>query len=189
MERAFFARPFMLARTAEPNSEDTVNTTRNVTIKIKNSSRKYILEDPRQMSYTYSGSCSSDPKPTIRKNKEEVCSFSKTPNTACGAVGAMTYQIISDDRKCIGELAIMFSVPYNYNFYENWFALGVYAAGISCNYDLYYQMYNESGPFTRTNGTGCSIDYSKNTVLVVGTMSPQSKSVILVELCDVKGNK
>ncbi|KAG9268252.1 DELTA-thalatoxin-Avl1a-like [Astyanax mexicanus] len=162
-------------------------TDRNVTIKITNSSCKYTLKHPR--TYTYSGYCNEPPELTIIENAKKTCSFTKTTASIYGSAGVLTYQILTKENLCIGQLAIMFSVPYNFGVYENWFALGIFEPDVLCDENLYHRMYNERGPFTRTNGTGCSIDYSKNTVLVVGTMSPQSKSVILVELCDVKGNK
>ncbi|XP_049319883.1 DELTA-actitoxin-Afr1e-like [Astyanax mexicanus] len=161
----------------------SMNTNRNVAIQITNYSSKYTLVEPSV--YTYSGFCSSPPQPTINKNTQEVCSFSKTGHTACGAVGVLTYKILPDDKLHRPEkLAIMFSVPFNYNHYENWFALGVYEAGKSCNYDLYYQMYYERGPFKREKGTGSVLTYSSKTVDLSGTMSPQGYSVIKVELSD-----
>ncbi|KAL7873625.1 hypothetical protein AOLI_G00126960 [Acnodon oligacanthus] len=95
----------------------SIDTWRNVTIEITNYSNKFTLTNPR--TYTYSGYCYHPPQPTIGKMMKEACSFSKTPHTACGSVGVLTYQIISNEGKHAGELAIMFSVPYDYNQFEN----------------------------------------------------------------------
>uniref|UniRef100_A0A8B9HGJ4 Uncharacterized protein n=1 Tax=Astyanax mexicanus TaxID=7994 RepID=A0A8B9HGJ4_ASTMX len=161
----------------------SINTNRNVSIQITNYSSKYTLVEPSV--YTYSGSCRSPPQPTIHKHTQEVCCFSKTGNTACGSVGVLTYKILPDDKlHHPGKLAIMFSVPYNYNHYENWFALGIFELGIACNKDLYKQMYYDCGPFKREKGTGSVLTYSSKTVDLSGTMSPQGYSVIKVELSD-----
>ncbi|XP_072545017.1 uncharacterized protein [Salminus brasiliensis] len=159
-----------------------INTWRNVTIQITNHSCKYTLEQPR--TYTISGYCHHPPQPTIAKNTQEVCSFTKTAHTARGAVGVLTYSILTDEQGCVGEMVIMFSVPFDYNCYKNWFALGIFESGVSCDEKLYKQMYYESGPFTRANGTGSCITYFKKEALLKGTMSPQGHSVIKVEFWD-----
>ncbi|XP_072546285.1 uncharacterized protein [Salminus brasiliensis] len=158
-------------------------TWRKVTIHITNSSSLYTLEQPR--TYTYSGDCQHPPHLTIAKNTKEECSFSKTDGSACGVVGVLTYRILTDKKKYVGELAIMFSVPYSYKCYTNWFALGIFPPGVPCDEKLYNKMYYESGPFTRGPGTGSSITYSNKAALVYGTMSPQGESEMKVELRDV----
>uniref|UniRef100_A0A3B1JLK3 Uncharacterized protein n=1 Tax=Astyanax mexicanus TaxID=7994 RepID=A0A3B1JLK3_ASTMX len=132
--------------------------------------------------YTCSGYCHNPPQPTIKQNTLEVCSFSKTANTACGAVGVLTYQIINNEKDPIKQLAIMFSVPYNYNHYKNWFALGLIESDCSCDKELYRKIYyDESDTFKRAIGTGNSITYSNDSFLLKGTMSPLGQSVIKVE--------
>ncbi|KAL7873629.1 hypothetical protein AOLI_G00127000 [Acnodon oligacanthus] len=72
----------------------------------------FTLTIPR--SHNISGYCHHLPQPTIEKMKEEESLFSKTPYTACGSIGVLTYQIHKEGSNPAGELAIMFSVPYDY---------------------------------------------------------------------------
>uniref|UniRef100_W5KPN9 Uncharacterized protein n=1 Tax=Astyanax mexicanus TaxID=7994 RepID=W5KPN9_ASTMX len=160
-----------------------MNTDRNVTIQITNYSNNYTLDNPRI--YTYSGHCYDPPQPTIKQNPKEVCSFTKTASTATGSVGVMTYQILTNDRRCIGELAIMFSVPYDYNLYENVFALGIFKKNTECDETLYNMMYsNVCAEFRREKGIGSSMTHTGGNILLKGTMSPQAQSVMKVELWD-----
>ncbi|XP_066529090.1 DELTA-actitoxin-Afr1c-like isoform X2 [Hoplias malabaricus] len=161
----------------------SIKTMRNVTIQITNNSKKYTLANPR--THTTSGYCYHTPQPTIPPNYHEVCSFSKTANVACGAVGVLTYQILTEKEEYIGELSIMFSVPFNYNHYTNWFALGIFKHNVPCDDALFYQMYYEGGPFQRQKGTGCCMSYSDKQSVVKGTMSPQGKAVMKLEFSDV----
>ncbi|XP_076867089.1 uncharacterized protein LOC143518482 [Brachyhypopomus gauderio] len=162
---------------------NSINTSRNIVIQITNYSDSYILRNPRV--YTNSGYCQTPPQPTIQKKTVEACSFTKTSDTARGAVGVLTYQILNDKKNTVGELAIMFSVPYDYNLYENWFALGIFNNGILCNDDLFNQMYygasTKLGQFTRGKATGSEITFSTGDLTVKGTMSPAAKSVMKVE--------
>ncbi|XP_036450144.1 DELTA-stichotoxin-Hcr4a-like [Colossoma macropomum] len=160
----------------------SIDTWRNVTIEITNYSNTFTLTNPR--SYTYSGYCYHPPQPTIAKRTKEACSFSKTPHTACGSVGVLTYQILNNETKHVAELAIMFSVPFDYNQYENMFALGIYEPNISCDKNLYNKMYYHGGLFTRGKGTGGVITYCGNGALVKGTMSAYGQSIIRAELWD-----
>ncbi|XP_017578984.1 DELTA-stichotoxin-Hcr4a-like [Pygocentrus nattereri] len=161
----------------------SMGTWRNVSIQIINYSDKYILTNPR--TYTYSGHCHNPPQPTITRKKQEACSFSKTDYASCGSVGVLTYNILINETNHVGELAIMFSVPFSYSLYENWFALGIYERGISCDHNLFNQMYyKHSGPFRREKGTGSFNTYSGKGVLVKGTMSAFGQSIIKVELWD-----
>uniref|UniRef100_A0A3B1JNX4 Uncharacterized protein n=1 Tax=Astyanax mexicanus TaxID=7994 RepID=A0A3B1JNX4_ASTMX len=162
-----------------------LSTERKVKISITNNSM-HTLEQPRI--YTYSGHCHHTPQPTISKNNKESCSFTKSSLSAWGAAGVLTYRIHTDAQNCIGELAIMFSVPYNYTIYENCFALGFLNEGDPCDEKLYSQMYYKDGPFMRASGTGSSIKFSQDNILVTGTMSPQSQSVMIVEFWDIMLN-
>ncbi|KAL7873630.1 hypothetical protein AOLI_G00127010 [Acnodon oligacanthus] len=152
-----------------------IKTSRNVTIQIT------TLANPR--TYTLSGCCHHPPQPTIAQKTQEICSFSKISYTARGAVGILTYQILQNEQH-VGELAIMFSVPFDYNLYKNWFALGIFEADIPCDYNLFKRMYYDvDGPFTRAKGTGSIIKH-KDRPLVKGTMSAFGHSIIKVELWD-----
>ncbi|XP_066539096.1 uncharacterized protein [Hoplias malabaricus] len=161
----------------------SIKTMRNVTIQITNYSKKYTLANPR--THTTSGYCYHTPQPTIPPNYHEVCSFSKTANVARGAVGVLTYQILTEEQECVRELGIMFSVPFNYNHYTNWFALGFFKPDVPCDDALFNQMYYEGGLFQRQKGTGCCLSYSDKQFVVKGTMSPQGKAVMKLEFRNV----
>ncbi|KAL6478447.1 hypothetical protein MHYP_G00142820 [Metynnis hypsauchen] len=133
--------------TAAEQISQGIKTNRNVTIQITNRSNTTTLTNPR--TYTFSGCCHHPPQPTIPQKTQEICSFSKISYTACGAVGVLTYQILQNEEH-VGELAIMFSVPFDYNLYKNWFALGIFEADIPCDSNLFKRMYYDvDGPFTR----------------------------------------
>ncbi|KAI4889954.1 hypothetical protein NFI96_028645, partial [Prochilodus magdalenae] len=154
-----------------------INTDRNVAIQISNYSYKYILTNPRV--FTSSGYSHRPPHPTIQKRTIEACSFTKTKGTACGAVGVLKYEICKhDDNHWVGDLVIMFSVPYDYNLYENWFAIGISKEHVSCDEHLFNQMYYDNGSFTRAKSTGNEIKFTGKHSYVKGTMSPASKSII-----------
>ena len=47
----------------------------------------------------------------------------------------------------------MFSVPFDFNIYSNWFAVGIFSSTQNCDYDLYYNMYyNSDACFQRGQG-------------------------------------
>lgn len=131
-----------------------------------------------------SGYCFNPPPPSIDKNTRGICSFSKTSGVAHGAVGVLMYQILTKERHSAGELAIMFSVPFDYVWFENWFALGIFEGTISCDYSLYRQMYYDIGSFTRGRGSGSIIKYTGRAALLKGTMSAGGQSVMKVEFQD-----
>uniref|UniRef100_A0A8C7KBH6 Uncharacterized protein n=1 Tax=Oncorhynchus kisutch TaxID=8019 RepID=A0A8C7KBH6_ONCKI len=66
-----------------------------------------------------------------------------TSDTAKGAVGVFTYEMFSPSKKKHTEIiAVVFSVPYDYNWYSNWFAVGVFNRDKGCDDPLYDEMYN-----------------------------------------------
>ncbi|XP_061095083.1 DELTA-sagatoxin-Srs1a-like [Conger conger] len=94
---------------------------RSVIVHLTNSSSS-VLINPQV--YTSSGYSYDPPQPTVGKGATEVCAFGQTKGTARGSVGVLTYDIAKDRKiEAVKRLAIMFSVPFDYNLYENWFAL------------------------------------------------------------------
>ena len=45
----------------------------------------------------------------------------------------------------------MFSVPFDYNWYQNWWNAKLYPGNKRANYDQYYNLYYDANPF-RANG-------------------------------------
>lgn len=136
--------------------------------------------------YLESGSCHSPPQPIVRPQKTEVCNFSKSSAATSGAVGVLTYDVFKKGHKSATEkIAIMFSVPYDYNLYKNWVAVGIYELGRECNEDLYKEMYykNQSS-FKREEAKGSCISYSGGELEVLCTMSPMGRAIMKVELLD-----
>ncbi|KAL7859539.1 hypothetical protein SRHO_G00146860 [Serrasalmus rhombeus] len=172
-----------LAGTSIEEISNNINTERNVSIDICNYSEKYILRNPRV--HTYSGYSHDPPQPTIRQNTAEACSFTKKPNTAWGCAGVLTYDVADDDDcPAVCCVAIMFSVPYNYNHYENLFALGVFDANQCCDESLYNSMYYKTGPFMKDKCSGSEVRFEKHGVEFKGTMSPRGRAIAKIELWD-----
>lgn len=136
------------------------------------------------------GFCHHPPQPTVRTTKTEVCSFIKDDNTATGAVGVLTYDIFHmQSRVCSERMAIMFSVPYDRNFYKNWLAVGVIELSRDCDEQLYTHMYEgkDLSQFTRAEGNGTGVNYKAAHLDLRATMSSIGKAIVKVELYDKMG--
>lgn len=123
----------------------------------------------------------------MRPLKTEVCNFSKTSAKASGAVGVLTYDLFERQNNCAKEtLAIMFSVPYDYNMYKNWVAVGIYNKGKECNESLYKEMYynKEQQGFVRAEAEGCGLTYEGDNLDIMCTMSPMGRAILKVEVWD-----
>ncbi|KAK2894300.1 hypothetical protein Q8A73_016784 [Channa argus] len=163
----------------------SVNTThRQCTIKIKNNSSNYKLMDPRI--YTYSGSCDKTLPATISVSSSGKARFIKAPHTASGSVGVFTYDLYQNSTKQNrGKMAVMFSNPFDFNLYSNWFAVGVFDMNKQCDYDLYNEMYyNEVNGFVRSEAKCGSLTYTSEGVTIRATMSDSYQPVIEVQLSD-----
>ncbi|KAF1373508.1 hypothetical protein PFLUV_G00239610 [Perca fluviatilis] len=158
---------------------------RNVTIEITNLTNNYCLIEPRV--FLESGCCVSPPQPTVRPLKTEVCNFSKTSAKATGAVGVLTYDLFERNSNSAKEkIAIMFSVPYDYNVYKNWMALGIYNVDKECNEALYKEMYysKEQTGFVRQEARGSGLTFEGKTLDIKATMSPMGKAMLKLEVWD-----
>ncbi|XP_019962900.1 DELTA-actitoxin-Afr1a-like [Paralichthys olivaceus] len=157
---------------------------RNITIEITNLTNNYCLLDPRI--YLESGHCHSPPQPTVRPLKTEVCNFTKTSAKASGAVGVLTYDLFERrNNKATEKVAIMFSVPYDYGMYKNWFAVGIYQQGKECNEGLYKEMYyNKEQGFKRMEAVGSGVTFEGSNLDIKATMSPMGRAIMKVEVWD-----
>lgn len=122
----------------------------------------------------------------MRPLKTEVCNFSKSSSSASGAVGVLTYDVIGKGMKKASEkIAIMFSVPYDYNMYKNWAAVGIYDQSRECQEDLYKDMYYEKpDKFSREEASGSCMTYSGKELEILCTMSPLGRAIMKVEVWD-----
>ncbi|KAK5623839.1 hypothetical protein CRENBAI_003886 [Crenichthys baileyi] len=158
---------------------------RNVTIEITNLTNEYCLMNPKV--FLDSGSIQSPPQPTVRPQKTEVCNFSKISAKTTGAVGVLTYELFGRKSNSAKEiLAIMFSVPYDYNMYKNWIAVGIYNQGKECNESLYKEMYYNKEPqgFVRQEAKGSGLTFEGSSLDVKATMSPVGRAIMKVEIWD-----
>lgn len=134
-----------------------------------------------------SGYVHSPPQPTLRTTKTEVCSFTKDDNTACGAVGVMTYELFNMYTcKCTGTIAVMFSVPFDQNLYKNWIAVGVFEEESKCNKELYKLMYEgkDFTQFMRAKGDGNGLMHSDKGVEIRACMSSEGRAIVKLEVYD-----
>ncbi|CAB1459715.1 unnamed protein product [Pleuronectes platessa] len=153
--------------------------TRNITIKITNSTNNYWLLDP-------SGLVQSPPEPTVCPLKTELCNFTKTSGKASGAVGVLTYDLFEKYQSTPREkVAIMFSVPYDYGKYKNWVAVGIFPHGKEVNEALFNEMYyNKEDGFKRMEGTGSGLTFEGPSLDIKATMSPIGEAIMKVEVWD-----
>ena len=65
----------------------------------------------------------------------------------CVFVGVLAYYIPNIDK----TLAVMFSVPLDYNLYQNWWNAKLYPGNKDASYDQYHELYYQANPF-KANG-------------------------------------
>ncbi|KAE8283405.1 DELTA-sagatoxin-Srs1a [Larimichthys crocea] len=175
-----------MTESAEAVAAD-VASRRSVTIEISNVTNNYCLIEPRV--YLDNGQTFNPPQPTVRPLKTEVCTFTKSSGKATGSIGVLTYDLFERSRNdYIETLAIMFSVPWDYNLYKNWFAVGIYKKGRNCDKDLFKEMYYEKNQqehgFVREEANGSGITYVGNYLDIKATMCPMGKAIMKVEVWD-----
>lgn len=140
--------------------------------------------------YMESGYAHSPPQPTVRTTNTEVCSFTKDDNTASGAVGVLTYELFDmRNSKCDEIMAVMFSVPFDYNFYKNWLAVGIFEHTRACDEKLYDHMYKSKDfkNFQRLEANGSGLTHSGGAVDVRACMSDEGRAIIKLEVYDKMG--
>lgn len=138
-----------------------------------------------------SGFCQHPPQPTIPAMKSGVCSFVKDEDCPTGAVGVLTYDLFhAHITSCSERLAVMFSVPYDYNLYENRLAVGVFEQSRACDEKLYELMYDgqDCSNFVRSEKSGSGLEYVALNVDLRATMSSIGKAIIKMELYDKSGS-
>ncbi|XP_044040340.1 bryoporin-like [Siniperca chuatsi] len=179
------AEPDRLRLKAPQQVEDTMTlpTHRQCTIELENKCSAYTLCNPHVS--TVSGSCAKALPPTLSPSESGSALFIKTPDTACGSVGVLTYDLQNaSTEKCDGKMAVMFSVPYDFNVYSNWYAVGVFDENKVCDNSLYEEMYhNAENGFVRGQAKDGGLTYKGKGVAVRATMSDSYTPVIEVQVC------
>ncbi|KAG7272452.1 hypothetical protein CRUP_031379 [Coryphaenoides rupestris] len=157
---------------------------RSCAVEINNSSGCFALSEPRV--FMKSGCCEVPLPPKINPRSEAKAVFNKSTGTATGAVGVLTVNLLNcKTNVSSGVLAVMFSVPYDRNLYSNWYGVGIFDGGTTCDYHLYEAMYSGTGnTFTRAKAGGCNLQTKSNMVEVSATMSAAGEAVVRVHLND-----
>ncbi|XP_077359962.1 DELTA-thalatoxin-Avl1a-like [Festucalex cinctus] len=162
-----------------------LTTNRNCTIEVLNLTSSFCLHNP--MVHMESGFPYSPPQPTVRVQRGEVCSFTKDDKTASGAVGLLTYELFHMHKKMCNEmLAVMFSVPFDYNIYKNWMAVGLFPKGKATDHKLYDFMYKSKDEtnFVRHKADGSGVEFRGREVDVAACMSDEGHAIIKLEIHD-----
>ncbi|CAI2188559.1 12495_t:CDS:2 [Funneliformis geosporum] len=111
---------------------------RKVAITIKNLSSQITFEKPEV--YIDSGTSNYGlPMNELSSNKGLVWGARKTSGFIGGTVGVLVYQLKERNE----SLVFMWSVPYNYVFYSNWWNIKVFKGRVRANQALYDRMYHD----------------------------------------------
>ncbi|CAL8360275.1 unnamed protein product [Boreogadus saida] len=170
---------------ANPQLEDLV---RGCYVELKNSCSTVTLTNAQL--YIERGSCSVPLALNLRPKSSSMATFVKYPGTATGAVGVLTYDLMTADgqsnaRNIPLKLAVMYSVPFNYNTYTNWFAIGLMNSETKCCPELYNRMYyNDDSDFVRAQGGGRSLQKQRDHVVVQASMSDTGTAMLRVEVTE-----
>ncbi|XP_068606374.1 actinoporin-like protein [Brachionichthys hirsutus] len=175
-----------MTESAEAVAAD-IDSKRSITIEISNFTPNYCLFNPKV--YLDNGETYNPPQPSVRPLKVEVCTFTKSGGEATGSVGVLTYDLFERSRNAHSEtLAIMFSVPWDYNLYKNWFAVGVYDKSQNADEELFKEMYygKTQDRFVRDAASGSGISHVGRELDIRATMNPLANSIMKVEVWDKK---
>ncbi|XP_044188515.1 DELTA-sagatoxin-Srs1a-like [Thunnus albacares] len=158
---------------------------RQCSIEVENKCSEYTLGNPRW--YTYSGFCETPFPPTLDPSESGSALFIKTPGAACGSVGVFTYNLLNGSTNLNdGKIAVMFSNPFDFNWYSNWYAVGVFDMATTCDYDLYYKMYYDVGEgFVRGKAADGTLIYESKLVTIKASMSDSYQPIIKMQVCEV----
>ena len=97
--------------------------------------------------------------------------------TATGTCGTVSWQIEHLDTRLI----VMWSVPFNYNIHDSYFAVGmIFNRGrfTSSSYWFNQMYYSEKGPYKRGYG-GQNITFENSAIVVHATMEPSTYHPVL----------
>ncbi|XP_027140885.1 DELTA-sagatoxin-Srs1a-like [Larimichthys crocea] len=171
-------------RHAIPAVAQLIPTHRQCSVEVTNKCSNYELCEPSV--YMNSGFCAQSLPLTLEPSSSGNALFTKTPHGARGAVGVFTYDLLDKStNESTEKIAVMFSVPYDFNLYSNWYAVGIFHKFTECNHDLYHKMYNNSdNSFVRGKAGGLCLKHKNNRVTVVASMSDSYQPVMKVEVKD-----
>lgn len=146
----------------------------------------YQHGSPLTRVYLDNGEIYNPPQPSVRPMMTECCTFTKSSSSPTGACGVLMYDIIGRlNTGATESLAIMFSVPWDYNLFKNWFALGIYKQERSCDGELFKEMYKgeeQNHDFVRAEAVGSGINYVGANHDIKATMTSLGKAIMKVEV-------
>ncbi|XP_059927647.1 DELTA-sagatoxin-Srs1a-like [Gadus macrocephalus] len=145
-------------------------THRKITIEIENATRGYCLTNHRF--HLMSGGCLKTLPFDINPGTRDTATFEKTRHTAEGSIGVFTFDLSLNSSDPTKKMAVMFSVPYDFNRHSNWHAVGVFNSDEICDDDLYCKMFNDnSSCFVRGKAADGSLKYEHRDVVIHASMS------------------
>ena len=125
---------------------------------------------------------------TINPSETGDALFKKTPHTARGAVGTFTFDLLNrSTKKVIEKIAITYSVPYDYNLYYNWYAVGIFSKSQRCSDNLYKRFDirdNDDDSFVWGKASGSGLHYENDQVTVMASMTDTYEPDMQVEVRD-----
>ncbi|XP_034552465.1 DELTA-sagatoxin-Srs1a-like [Notolabrus celidotus] len=156
---------------------------RQCSIEFENESKYTLLN---ACYYMHSGFCQQPLPLDLTSSDSGRALFEKTPNTMWGCVGVVMYDLKNNStNEHDGKMAVMFSNPYNFMQFSNWFAVGVFGMNKHCDYSLYKEMYYSAQKgFIRGKAKDFNLNYSIEAVIIRVTMSDSYKPVIKVKVSD-----
>ncbi|CAL8243558.1 unnamed protein product [Lota lota] len=129
-----------------------------------------------------SGDCSTQLNCEVKPGANNTAVFAKTALSLRGSVGVFTYDLFNTNEK----MAVMFSVPFNFNFYENVFAVGVFSSNTVCDYDLYNTMYyKQPSGFVRGKAKDSVLTHEGKKVVIKASMSDSYRSTLRVNVNEI----
>uniref|UniRef100_A0A669ECU3 Actinoporin-like protein n=1 Tax=Oreochromis niloticus TaxID=8128 RepID=A0A669ECU3_ORENI len=159
---------------------------RQSAIHITNQAQGYTLQNPSL--HLVSGLCQI-PLPTkLEPFESGNALFSKIGGTARGTVGVFTYDLYDQStNRADKKIGVMFSVPFDYGLYCNWYAVGVFGRTTNCDYDLYRKMYhNPERGFVRGKADGHDLTHTDINVTIKVSMTNLSVATLKVEVHNIQ---
>lgn len=119
---------------------------------------------------------------SISPDEEGSAQFAKIAGTTCGSVGVFTYNMMRKEENT-KKMAIMWSVPFDYNFYSNWYAVGIYNTAKPCDSKLYREMYYEDDKqFYRYQADSKSETYRQGDVVIKCKMTNCCEPTVIIDI-------
>ena len=120
----------------------------------------------------------------VKAGTKDEARFAKTELSARGSVGILTYDLVIDEGSIPPEkMAVMFSVPFDYSLYSNWYAVGVFSSTQKCDNELFKLMYNDNqSGFVRGTAKDGHILHTHGEVVIQAAMSDNHNSILRVRV-------